>query len=230
MKLIYSLTLIVAALLVTFLVAWSGLFNVSAKEKHWSITTNLLEFVRERSIEVRADDIEVPKNLSDTDMISKGAKNFDAMCAQCHLSPITQPTELSIGLYPQPPVFYKAKHGDHNSQNTFWVIKNGLKLTGMPAWGDFHTDEQMWEMVAFLKTIKGMPADEYRQLVGEGGHAHKPGAGHGDSPMDGNEKSADHNNDDGGTHHESKVSDGHHDDKDASDLGGSHSTGEEHKH
>ena len=166
-------------LLIGFLIIWLGLFNISAKDKHWDITTELLELVRDRSIEVRAENIQVP-DLSNPDMIANGAKNFDAMCSQCHLAPGMEPTELNLGLYPQPPVFYNEKHEDHGAANTFWVIANGLKMTGMPAWGDFHTDEQLWEMVAFMNTINGMSESEYKALVGEGGHTHKPGFGHGD--------------------------------------------------
>jgi cytochrome c5 len=102
-----------------------------------------------------------------------GAKNFDAMCAQCHLSPIKESTELSLGLYPKAPVFYQQNHTGHGAGNTFWTIKNGLKMTGMPAWGDSHTDQQIWEMVAFLEKLNDMSAAKYTQLVGDGGHTHK---------------------------------------------------------
>lgn len=167
MKKTTLLSILSAAILLVFLVIWFGFFNVSAQEKHWKVTTALLELVRERSIEVRADGIEVP-DLTSLDMISSGAKNFDEMCAQCHLSPTMKPTELSLGLYPQPPVFYTEEHFSHAEENTFWTIKNGLKLTGMPAWGAFHTDDQIWALVAFLKKINGMSKSEYIQLTGNG--------------------------------------------------------------
>ena len=172
MEKIKLISILSTVLLAGFLGAWLGVFNVSAKEKHWEVTTKLLEFVRERSIKVRADSIQVP-DLSNYNMISNGAKNFDSKCSQCHLAPTVKSTELSLGLYPQPPVFYKEKHSDHLPENTFWTIKNGLKLTGMPAWGDFHTDEQIWEMVAFLEKFKGMTAFEYLQLTEGNGQAHK---------------------------------------------------------
>jgi len=175
-KLISLLTL---GLLIGFLIIWFGLFNISAKDKHWDVTTELLELVRDRSIEVRAENIQVP-DLSSAEMISKGAKNFDAMCSQCHLAPGMEPTELNLGLYPQPPVFYNEKHDDHGAANTFWVIQNGLKMTGMPAWGDFHTKTQLWEMVAFMQVLNGMSESKYKELVGEGGHTHKEGFGHDD--------------------------------------------------
>jgi mono/diheme cytochrome c family protein len=169
MKILLKILFIIGLL---FLLVWFGVFNISAKEKHWDITTKLLTFAKERSITVHAYDIKVP-NLSKPDMIKSGAKNFDAMCAQCHLSPTKESTELSLGLYPKAPVFYQQNHTGHGSGNTFWTIKNGLKMTGMPAWGDSHTDQQIWEMVAFLEKLNDMSASEYTQLVGDGGHMHK---------------------------------------------------------
>ncbi len=169
MKILLKILLIVGVL---FSLIWFGVFNVSAKDQHWNIATKLLAFVKERSIIVRAHDIKVP-DLSKPNMIENGAKNFDAMCVQCHLSPTTKSTELSLGLYPKAPIFYQEKHTGHGSGNIFWTIKNGLKMTGMPAWGDSHTDQQIWEMVAFLEKLNGMSASEYTQLVGEGGHTHK---------------------------------------------------------
>ncbi|WP_457668832.1 c-type cytochrome [Thiolapillus sp.] len=169
-KLITGLLIVVLAAAGIFI--WSGVFNVAANEKHWGITTQVLETVRERSIHVRSKDIAVP-SLEEPGMLSRGARNYSAMCAQCHLAPGMKETELSLGLYPAPPAFYRTKHGIHDPAATFWTIRNGLKLTGMPAWGAFHTDQQIWELVAFLSKVEGMSEEEYRALVGEGGHSHK---------------------------------------------------------
>ncbi len=179
MKSLLKILVIVGLL---FSLIWFGAFNISAKDKHWNITTKLLAFVKERSITVRAHDIKVP-DLSAPAMIENGAKNFDAMCAQCHLSPVEESTELSLGLYPKAPVFYQQNHTGHGASNTFWTIKNGLKMTGMPAWGDSHTDQQIWEMVAFLEKFKGMSAVKYTQLVGDGGHTHSDNTEHTEAPV-----------------------------------------------
>ena len=57
----------------------------------------------------------------------------------------------------------------------FWVIKNGLKMTGMPSWAD-HSDEEIWATVAFLKKLPGMTPEEYAKLImasmQHGGHQH----------------------------------------------------------
>ena len=47
----------------------------------------------------------------------------------------------------------------------FWVVKHGLKMTGMPAWGVTHDDELLWDVVAFLRKLPELSADQYRALV-----------------------------------------------------------------
>jgi mono/diheme cytochrome c family protein len=82
-----------------------------------------------------------------------------------------KPTELSIGLYPQAPVFHQrepiADQIDKlaHSKEYFWVIKNGLKMTAMPAWGLSHDDDTIWAMTAFVLKLNGMTAEQYKDLV-----------------------------------------------------------------
>jgi mono/diheme cytochrome c family protein len=155
----------------------SGSYNVSATNKHWDITTKLLEIARDKSVHNASKDIVVP-DLDNIEMISNGAKNYDSMCVQCHLAPGAPNTELHQALYPKPPVFYGTNdehEHKHSPAETFWVIKNGFKMTGMPAWGEFHTDQQLWEMTAFLQKMENMTATRYFELVGEGGHSHSDG-------------------------------------------------------
>lgn len=153
----------------------SGVYNVSAANKHWDITTKLLDVARDRSVHVASEGIVVPE-LNNLKMISNGAKNYDSMCVQCHLAPGAPQTELHQALYPKPPVFHTKKdEHKHSPAETFWVIKNGFKMTGMPAWGEFHTDQQLWEMTAFIEEMEGMTSTRYFELVGEGGHSHSDG-------------------------------------------------------
>jgi mono/diheme cytochrome c family protein len=165
--------------IVGFGIIWLGLFNIAATDKHWAITNNLLEFVRERSITSNAVNIKVP-NLSDKNRIAKGAANYDAMCAQCHLAPGIKTSELYEGLYPQPPVLYEHGLENHEATETFWVIKNGLKMTGMPAWGNYNSDDQIWDLMAFIFELKNITPEEYKQMVDSGEHTHDKG-GHAES-------------------------------------------------
>lgn len=151
---------------------WSGVYNIAATDKHWAITNQLIEILRERSIEVRAKDIIVPDNLEDPARIAKGGPNYEAMCSSCHLAPGVKSTELYEGLYPQPPVFSNATHEAHDEKDNFWVIQNGLKLTGMPAWGGSHSDEDVWALVAFINRLDDMTAEEYKAMTAGGEDHH----------------------------------------------------------
>lgn len=147
-----------------------GGYNVAADETHWKLTSSLMQMVRERSIAVRSAGIVVPP-LNDEAQIRTGAGNYDAMCAGCHLRPGEENSELHAGLYPQPPDL--TRHGVHDSAAAFWVIKHGIKMSGMPAWGSHMEDEYIWGLVAFMKQLPGMSAAAYRDLVeASGGHSH----------------------------------------------------------
>lgn len=168
------LSLAVVAVIAGFMFVWFGVFNVSASDKHWAITNTFLEIVRDRSISARAETMHVP-DLTDVTRIKRGAANYDAMCAQCHLAPGVDSSELYEGLNPKPPVLYKHEHFAEEPNETFWVIKNGIKMTGMPGWGLNNSDEQIWDMIALVSALDKMSAMQYQALVESGQHTHKDG-------------------------------------------------------
>ncbi len=154
---------------------WLGVFNVAATERHWDVTTALLEIVRDRSISTRSQSLKVP-NLSSSERVARAVPNYEAMCAKCHLAPGIEKSELYEGLYPQPPIFHKRSQlSTRKPHETFWVIKNGLKLTGMPAWGIYNSDEQIWDIVAFLSSINEITPEQYKKLAAAGKHGHAKG-------------------------------------------------------
>ncbi|UVJ41916.1 cytochrome c [Pseudomonas sp. LS1212] len=154
--------------------AYFGLVNVGADDPHFPAVYAFLSMARDRSIEVRSQDIQVP-NLDDEALIRAGAGNYNSMCIGCHLGPGIDETELSQSLYPAPPNL--AKIGvDGSPATAFWVIKHGIKATGMPAWGKSMGDQYIWGMVAFLNELPKLNAEQYRALVASsGGHEHGGG-------------------------------------------------------
>lgn len=149
---------------------YSGIYNVASDEPHWKLTFKLIEALRERSIAEHARDISPPP-LDDPKLISGGAAHYSAMCTGCHLAPGMKNTEIRAGLYPEPPNFSEDKHVNFNSAQQFWVIKHGIKMTSMPAWGVTHDDESIWGLVAFMKKLPGMSPAEYAVLTGSA-HLH----------------------------------------------------------
>lgn len=168
--------LVVLVILAGAGLVWSGVYSFAADVPHSAPVAAILELARERSVKVRAGDIAVPPP-GGRERVLAGAGNYDAMCAQCHLSPEGQPTELSRGLYPAPPRL--ARHAVDPAV-AFWTIKHGIKASGMPAWGESMTDADIWNLVAFLRVLPSLDQGAYRQLVEESpGHAHGSAAGHG---------------------------------------------------
>lgn len=154
-------------------VIWGGVYNVGADDPHWSATYRVLEVARTRSISVRAADIQVP-DLSDAELIRNGAGNYSAMCVTCHLSPDAEETELSVGLYPRPPRWDAL--GKVDPREAFWVLKHGIKASGMPAWGKSMDDRYLWGMVAFMQQFPSMTAAQYSaQVAASDGHSHGGG-------------------------------------------------------
>jgi mono/diheme cytochrome c family protein/ketosteroid isomerase-like protein len=160
---------------------FSGAYNVAADAPHWRATQWLLDAARERSIAVRSSGSTVPP-LDDAKLIAMGADHYAEMCTSCHLAPDLQGSELRTGLYPQPPNL--VEHGrDHSPEQTFWIIKHGFKMTGMPAWGATHDDHGIWAMVAFLRKLPELSPQAYRALIAQGadGDTHSEHSGHHDT-------------------------------------------------
>lgn len=187
---IVTTAVLVVIAIVLALFGYSGLYNIGADDHHWSVTYKAMQTVRDRSIHVRSEDIKVP-NLDDPQLILKGAGQYAAMCTGCHLRPGMEDSELRKGMYPQPPNLSKV-HVD--PQDAFWVIKHGIKMSAMPAWGMAgHDDLTIWSMVAFIEKLPGMTPAQYKAIVAkappdedmdmdmdmgsEGGHSHSHGEG-----------------------------------------------------
>lgn len=139
-----------------------GMYNMGADSPHWRMTVSMLTMMRERSIEMHAAQVVVPPNLDDPAVILKGAGQYAAMCTGCHLAPGITDSEIRPGLYPQPPNLSKVRV---DPREAFWVIKHGIKMSAMPAWGFSHNDATIWTMVAFLRKLPGMTPTEYRNIV-----------------------------------------------------------------
>src|SRR6476620_4855883 len=142
---------------------YAGLYNIAADIPHTQPVYWLLDTIRHRSVVTRARDIVVPNDLDDANRISKGAGQYAEMCSGCHLAPGMKRTEISQGLYPRAPELRRGT--DLTPAEQFWIVKHGLKMTGMPAWGVTHDDELLWDVVAFLRKLPDLTADQYQALV-----------------------------------------------------------------
>ncbi len=159
------LTLVVLAVVGGLAFVYSGIYNVAATNKHSALVHWVLHTTMEKSVERRAENIKSPANisLSDPKTIEMGFRHYDEMCTTCHGAPGIKPGEAHDGLNPQPPAL--AEHAKEMSPGElFWVIKHGVRMTGMPAWGPTHSDDKIWAMVAFLKALPGITPAQYKTM------------------------------------------------------------------
>lgn len=158
---------------------YSGLYNIGADDKHLKPVFWALETLRERSIAARSSEIEVPA-LDDPQMLLDGGADYNDMCSGCHLKPGKANSDIASGLYPQPPNLAMSAaqhgHGDDsdsdahgdakaNAARQFWIIKHGIKASGMAAFGPSHDDARIWAMVAFLQKLPTLDATQYQILT-----------------------------------------------------------------
>lgn len=158
-------------------IGFSGAVDVAADSPHSAPVHALIETFRERALDRATENIPVPADLADNERIRRGAGNYAAMCADCHLTPGVENSEIRKGLYPQPPKLTVADPDGSAAQvaaRQFWVIKHGIKASGMAAWGLGGVgDGSIWDMVAFLGKLPSLDAAQYKALVRTSdGHSH----------------------------------------------------------
>jgi cytochrome c553 len=146
-----------------FLVAWSGLYNVAASRGHWAIVDWFLAFGMRNSVSLRAMAI-TPPQLDDPDLIKLGAGHFHSGCAFCHGTPGTAVSPIAEHMLPSPPNLTTSMR-PWKDEELFWIVKHGIKYTGMPGWVALERDDEVWAVVAFVKRLPTMDAASYRALA-----------------------------------------------------------------
>lgn len=152
-----------------------GGLDFAADTAHSAGMTKLIAWAREQSIARQARDIVAPGDLAAAERIRRGAGNYDAMCVGCHLSPAADDSEIRKGLYPVPPNLSLADAASEPGDGRrFWIIKHGIKGSGMPAWAKGGMDDEaIWDLTAFIKVLPKLSASEYQaQVAASAGHSH----------------------------------------------------------
>jgi Cytochrome C oxidase, cbb3-type, subunit III len=173
----YVVFIVIGVLALGMVYVYSGSYPMGADVPHNKMTYWLLETVREQSITKASKGINVPP-LNDPELLLLGGPDYNDMCVTCHLKPGTTESDMSVGLYPAPPNLSQQdgehghdhgddEHGDpaQSQRRQFWIIKHGIKASGMPAWGPTHDDERIWAMVAFLQKLPELSPEQYQILT-----------------------------------------------------------------
>lgn len=143
--------LLLSALVVTKL----GLMPVGADGTHSRLEARIMPAVLHASIVRHASGETNPVPLNE-DNLKAGVDTYKAMCARCHSTPEGEASVYGQSFYPPAPKLTEGMSSYTDSQ-LFWLIKHGIRNTGMPAWGSMLSDEEIWQVVSLLKNSHDLP-------------------------------------------------------------------------
>lgn len=165
-RFLVSLAVVIALVVIGGLaLLYTGAIDVAASEHHWPVTRWIFETARTRSIKAHAAGIEAPPALDSPAKLVVGTEHYAAHCAVCHGAPGVPKGEIAYGLNPQPPDL-KEISSRYTPSELFWILKHGIRMTGMPSWGD-HSDDELWATVGFLERLPKLTEQDYARLVME---------------------------------------------------------------
>ena len=179
MKYVLFLVIVFACVVAgAFLYAWSGAYNIAATQPHWRVTKSLIDLAKDRSIETHSEDIQVPA-VGEAEK-DAAFSQYHEMCRLCHGAPEFPPLEFAKGFYPSPPSLIAGDiQQEFGKAQIYWIAKHGIKMTGMPAFGPTHSEQELWGLAALVEEMPQMTPDQYRQAVkkaeqehGESNHGH----------------------------------------------------------
>ncbi len=135
---------------------YSGLYNVSAIPPDDPVTTWVASTTMDHSVARHARGIKPPP-LSGAGLIAEGQGLYADDCASCHGDATAPPSGVGKGLRPSPPLLRESAK-DWTPAELYWIVKNGIRMTGMPAWGVSYSDQDLWRVVAYTATLPDLAA------------------------------------------------------------------------
>jgi mono/diheme cytochrome c family protein len=163
----WAATLVLAAALTAaFVFALGGVLlrgGVSARPEPSALEAAVARRVRHLAIPAAARALRSPITSSEAVLVRARA-HFADHCASCHGNDGKGQTALGRALYPRAPDMTAAATQRLSDGELFYIIENGVKLTGMPGWGAAGRAEESWELVAFVRHLPRLTEDELREM------------------------------------------------------------------
>jgi mono/diheme cytochrome c family protein len=164
-------TLVVLALAgIAFI--YSGIYDIAADHPDNPLIGWAVHTAMERSVEAHAKGITPPANYG-PGLVAEGAQLYDAACKACHGAPGADGSDAASGMMPEPP-YYDHFADEWDPAQLFVIIRNGVRMTAMPAWSKTRQDPQLWAIVAFVKEIGKTSPEEYQRLLAPAAPAETP--------------------------------------------------------
>jgi mono/diheme cytochrome c family protein len=141
----------------------TGSFNVAATLPPGKVEKQVAGFALDKSVQKRAPAGKNPL-AGNADAVRGGLAHYKEMCVTCHGAPGVDASEIGEGLNPPAPDLTLSKVQARTDGQLFWLVQNGIRMTGMPAFGPTHKDEEVWKIVAFLRHLPELTPEEEKQL------------------------------------------------------------------
>lgn len=146
---------------------FGGFYNVAATEPDPGVVAWALGQIRNTSINRHAVD-QPPVSMEDPATIQAGARAYASRgCTNCHGGPGVMWAKFSEGLRPDPPDLKDAAPGLTPAE-IFWIVRNGINMTGMPGFNLVEApDQELWTIAAFVKKLPSISEDDYKTWTAE---------------------------------------------------------------
>lgn len=165
---------VAAFAVVGLLIVQLGLFDARASTPHsvwfaWATHTTMINRSKRGAAKL------TPPPHFTADEVMAGFLLYDRDCAMCHGGPGFSRARFVEGMNPPPPYLLDIAH-KWSPARLYWVVGNGVKMTGMPAWNTTYTRGEVWDAVAFLEALPNLSAADYQRLKKRAAPAARPGA------------------------------------------------------
>ncbi len=142
----------------------SGVANLAASTPHPEGWARLLHYAFQRSTAHHAADITAPTDLANVALIAKGAGYYGTACAHCHGGPGLGQNPIVLSMRPRPQYLVR-EAATFRASELFYIVKHGVKYSGMPAYPAQDRDDEIWSIVAFLQALPKLTTAQYRALA-----------------------------------------------------------------
>lgn len=152
--------------LVVILIAafiWFVNRGFSARDQPSFVETVVARSVRNLAIPSDYKALKSPRQISESD-ITAASEHFAMSCAVCHAVDGRGGTSIGKNLYPKVPDLTKAETQNLTDGEIYYIILNGVRLTGMPAWSEDNKDE-IWSLVSFIRRTPKLTSQEINRLI-----------------------------------------------------------------
>jgi len=158
-----AVLVIVVVIAIAAAVANLLIHGVSARDQPTRAEVVLARTMRHFAVPMKLRPLKNPIPAS-APALQEGREHFADHCAQCHGNDGRGHTEMGRSLYPRAPDMTQPETQELSDGELFAIIRNGVRLTGMPGWGGEHSEQDDWKLVLFIRHLPRMTKEEAESM------------------------------------------------------------------